>query len=83
MEYSVLSRDWYGEYLEIIGSLPRKLNAVPEYSSPSDIQEENESAKEQFIAQKQIIEDYLAFYRRTTREKNWPQLTDHDSGKAL
>lgn len=25
VEYSVLSRDWYGEYLEMIGSLPKKL----------------------------------------------------------
>lgn len=35
VEYSVLSRDWDGEYLDIIGSLPKKLYAVPEYSSPS------------------------------------------------
>lgn len=30
VEYSVLSSEWDGEYLEIIGSLPKKLNEVPE-----------------------------------------------------
>lgn len=36
VEYSVLSSEWDGEYLEMIGSLPKKLKAVPEYNSPSE-----------------------------------------------
>lgn len=35
VEYSVRSKLWDWEDLEMIGSLPRKLYAVPEYNSPS------------------------------------------------
>lgn len=73
VEYSVRSRLWDREDLEMIGSLPRKLYAVPEYNSPS---------------KQQTTSQYFWKYSRHTLSLSCRcalmcSLTNHHAGEAL